>query len=292
MEKVIGRQPVLVENATFADDLDFTGLPASPETANVSRVWVESPLFFRNCTFNGRVLAFRQQGDTTVLCHFGRNLTFINCRFNNQTQFQSVAVMGIGSFSGSQFNRPVSFEGARFGAEAYFDHALFATEARFQNVVFDRMAMFWQTKWAGVVYFQGSRFVGDAQFNLTEFRANLDFSLCISLGLLTFNYAQLSGRSSFANCRFQNAVDFSNATLTDASFSEALFDTKAQFINTGSTALSFENAVFLSRTPALKLTAPSPKTLNLDGASVMSGPTVTTPKRALRSPRYFGSAVR
>lgn len=278
LKKIIDSQPVLVENVTFADDLDFTRLASSPETVNQSRVWIESPLFFRNCTFNGRLLAFRQQGDTTILCHFGRNLTFINCRFNNQTQFQSMAVMGISSFAGCQFNRPVSFEGARFSAEAYFDHALFATEARFQNVVFDRMAMFWQTKWAGVVYFQNSRFMGDAQFNLTEFRGNLDFSLSSSHGLLTFNYAELSGRSSFANCRFYNAVDFSNATLTDASFSEALFDTRAEFIDTRSLALSFENALFLSSKPDLKRMTISPETLNLNGARVMSTQLISTPK--------------
>ncbi|MBO0933842.1 pentapeptide repeat-containing protein [Fibrella aquatilis] len=274
LTQVANKQAVRVENVTFDDDLDFTALTAYPETKSVARVWIEVPLFFSNCTFNGRVVAFRQQGDTTILCHFGRNLTFVNCRFNNDTRFQSVNVVGITSFSQSHFNRSVSFEGAQFGAEAYFDNALFAAEARFQQATFGQMASFWKSVWAGVGYMQGATFRGDAQFNLTDFRSNLDFSLCTTDGLLNFNYAQLQGRGRFDNTRFRRAVDFSKATLGEAYFEEAYFADKALFVGTSCQILSFERFFFLTQHPVLELDkTKQPTILSLAGARVASGHT-------------------
>ncbi len=277
LTRLAARLPVRVENVTFSDELDFTTLTASPETPTVARVWVNAPVYFRNCTFNGKVLAFRQHGDTTVLCSFGRNLTFVGCQFNGETSFRSVSVVGIGAFSHTQFNKPVSFAGARFGAEAYFDQALFAVEARFQQARFAGMANFWQSIWAGTTYFQGATFDADAQFSLADFRANLDFSLCTTHGLLNFNYAQLPGRSSFANCRFHNAVDFNNARLHDASFSEAIFDTKASFADVDSPRISFERAFFLTRPPLLNLIKPQPNAIDMTGAQVATGHLITLP---------------
>jgi uncharacterized protein YjbI with pentapeptide repeats len=267
LAQLAGHTPVLVENVTFTDDLDFTTLPSAPETETVARVWIDTPVYFRNCIFTGNVLAFRQKDDKTVLCAFGRNLTFINCRFNAATRFQSVSVAGIGCFSRSYFNKPVSFEGAHFGAEAYFDNTLFATEARFQQATFGRLASFWKSVWAGASYFQGAVFQGDAQFNLADIRANLDFSLCTTYGLLNVNYATLTGRSNFDDCRFRNAVDFGNATLTDASLKGAFFESKALFTNLTTGRLSLENAYFLTTRPVIDLAdGAKPDVINLTGA--------------------------
>lgn len=253
LDRIANRLPVQIENVTFSDDLDFTSLPGYPETEAVSGVTIESPIYFKNCTFNGKVLAFRQQNGRTLVCHFGRNLTFINCRFNNDTRFQSVSVAGICSFSRTQFNRPISFEGARFGAETYFDQVLFATEARFQQASFNKLATFWQSVWAGPVYFQGAVFQADAQFNQSDFRANNDFSLCTTYGLLNFNYAKLTGRTVFNDCKFRNAVDFSNTTLNETSFEGAFFEAKALFADVSTTRLSFRNSFFLTQRPSIQI---------------------------------------
>ncbi|UFH56967.1 pentapeptide repeat-containing protein [Spirosoma sp. KNUC1025] len=266
VETIKKQEPVLLENVTIDGDLDFTTLTTYPETANTRKAVIDSPIFFKNCVFTGKVLGFSQRNGQTTLCDFRKNLTFLNCKFNEAINFQSVTVAGIGCFSNSQFNRAVSFEGAYFDAEAYFDNTFFTQETHFQTVHFGRGVNFWKSVWAGVSYFQGAAFAGDAQFNLAEFRANLDFSLCTSHGLLNFNYAQFVGRSIFDNCRFKNAVDFGGANLKEASLKEAFFEAKASFADVTCGRISFENALFLSQKPVLTFAAPQPTEINLTGA--------------------------
>ena len=270
LAKIKNHEPVQLENLTIDGELDFTTLTAYPETEGTRKVVIESPVFFKNCVFAGKVVGFSQQNGQTTLCDFRKNLTFLTCKFNAEVNFQSISVAGIGCFSQSQFNRLTSFEGAVFSSEAYFDNLLFAQEAHFQHVHFQKMANFWKSVWAGVAYFQGTVFDGDTQFNLTDFRSNLDFSLCTTYGLLNFNYAQSTGRTIFDDCRFKNAVDFGNAALKEVSFKGAFFDTKASFVNTKSTTITFENAFFFSQKPTFNFAAPQPTSLYLTGARLMT----------------------
>lgn len=276
LETIKKQEPVLLENVTIDGDLDFTTLATYPETEGRRKALIESPVFFKNCVFTGNVLAFSQRNDQTTLCEFKKNLSFLNCKFSGEANFQSVTVAGISCFSRSQFNRLVSFEGAHFGSEAYFDNTFFTQENRFQSAYFGKTANFWKSLWVGATYFQGAVFSGDTQFNLAEFRSNLDFSLCVSYGLLTFNYAQFTGRSSFDNCRFKNAVDFNNTTLNEASFREAFFDTKASFVAAKSKTISFENAFFLSQKPIIEFSAPQPTVYNVTGARLAVSGTIRT----------------
>lgn len=268
LEKLKSQLPVRYENVTIEGDVDFTSLTAYPETMNSQTTSIESPVFFKNCLFTGKILSFRQVNGQTLLCAFRKNLTFDSCRFNGEVNFQSVSVTGVGCFTNCQFNRLTSFEGAHFQSEAYFDEALFAQEARFQNAVFGRSANFWKSVWAGVAYFQGATYQGSAQFSLVDFRRNTDFSLSQFNGLTNFNYAKLTGRTSFSNCRFRDTVDFGKATLKVASFSESFFDAKASFLDASSESLSFENAFFLSQKPVLRLANLLPGQVNLTGAKV------------------------
>lgn len=274
LETIKKQEPVLLENVTIDGDLDFTALATYPETEGRRKVTIESPVFFKNCIFTGKVIAFSQRNDQTTLCDFRKNLTFLNCKFNSEVNFQSVTVSGVSCFSKSQFNRLASFEGAHFGSETYFDNTFFTREGRFQNAYFGKMANFWKSVWVGATYFQGAILNGDTQFNLAEFRGNLDFSLCTTYGLLNFNYAQFAGRSIFDNCRFKNAVDFNNTTLKEASFREAFFDTKASFVMVKSETITFENAFFLSQKPVLNFSNPRPSAVNVTGARTATPNTV------------------
>ena len=269
------REPVLLENVTIDGDLDFTTLATYPETESRRKAVIESPVFFRNCVFTGKVLGFSQRDGQTTLCYFQKNLSFLTCKFQSSVDFQSVTVAGLACFFRSQFNRLTTFEGAHFGAEAYFDNVFFTQEARFQSTYFGKMANFWKSVWAGTTYFQGATFAGDTQFNLAEFRANLDFSLCTSYGLLNFNVAKVTGRGIFDNCRFRNAVDFGSMTLKEVSFKEAFFDTKAMVVDVNSERVSFEEAFFLSRKPTLAFSDPQP-TLIMTGARTATTGTMRT----------------
>jgi uncharacterized protein YjbI with pentapeptide repeats len=267
-EKLRKQALIFYENVTIEGDLDFTSLTAYPETVTSRRVLLESPVFFKNCVFTGKLLGFRQVNGQSILCNFQRNLTFDSCRFDAEVNFQSITVAGIACFSKCRFNRPLSVEGAKFQSEAYFDEAMFAQEARFQDIVFGRSANFWKSVWAGVVYFQGVTYQGNAQFGLTDFRNNVDFSLSRVNGLFTFNYAQLTGRASFNNCHFYETVDFGNSTLKEASFAESFFNGKTSFSEATSKHLSFKNAYFQSQKPDLTLTNIPLSQLDLTGAKV------------------------
>lgn len=273
VDKIARQQPVLVENVTFEEDLDFTKLASFPETEAVNKVFISSPIFFKGCTFKGKVVAFKQNGNrtSTTVCHFEKNLTFLDCKFQNEINFKAASIVGVACFSKSQFNRTASFEECNFESEALFDHILFATEAYFQNVNFSKKSNFWQSIWTGVCYFQGSTFGGDASFQLSDFRTGLDFSLCTCHGLLNFNYANFGKKGIFDNCRFKNQVEFNDSNLRDGSFAEALFDTKASFINLKSGSLSFKDAYFFTQPPQISLSEAKTDIINVSGARISTG---------------------
>jgi hypothetical protein len=273
IDKIARQQPVLIENVTFEEDLDFTKLAAFPETESVNKVFISSPVFFKGCTFKGKVMAFKQNGNrtSTTVCHFEKNLTFLDCKFQNEVNFKAASIVGIGCFSKSQFNRTASFEECDFGSEALFDHLLFANEAYFQNVNFRKKSNFWQSIWTGVCYFQGTTFGSDASFQLSDFRTGLDFSLCTCHGLLNFNFANFGKKGIFDNCRFKNHVEFNDANLRDGSFVEALFETKASFINLKSGSLSFKDAYFFTQPPQISLLEAKTDIINVSGARISTG---------------------
>lgn len=218
-------QDVLVENQEISDELDFTALvPAQLVAPGNRRAHVASAVTFRKCRFRGRVSAYRQGPDGTVTTvAFGKNLSFIDCTFDDEVSFRGASVTDVACFSGCIFLKKTSFEDADLQNNAWFSQSRFEEEARFQNANFRRKADFFKAEFGRPVNFQGAVFAGDAQFGGLKSYKYSDFSTAQFSGHAFFNYGELYGQTVFDNTWFRGRAEFISAKFVTASFKNSWF---------------------------------------------------------------------
>jgi hypothetical protein len=224
-------QDVLVENQEIADAVDFTELVTAQLVAPGNRrAHVGSAVTFRKCRFRGRVTAFRADTDGTVTTiAFGKNLSFIDCTFDDEVSFRGAAVTDLACFSGCIFLKKAVFEDLDALNNAWFSQSRFDDEARFQNANFRRKADFFEVEFGKPCNFQGAVFAGDAQFGGVKSYKYADFSTAQFSGHAFFNYAELHGQAMFDNTWFRGRAEFISSKFVTASFKNSWFLGQTRF---------------------------------------------------------------
>ena len=223
---------ILISNKTFNDDIDLTSiLKSNREAQDIFRSNIASSVTFENCIFNGKFIAYREEGTAKYFLSFARNLTFTKCTFNKEATFRGVLVNGIVEINESMFNDKVVFEEAHFMNDAHFGKCFFEGEARFQNSFFNMRADFMNSGFTKVCSFQGTQFNHDAQFGVTKFREYADFTLTRYNGGAFFNYAEFLKRGVFDDSKFEGRVEFLMTTMPSGSFRNCTFFGDVKFAN-------------------------------------------------------------
>ena len=224
LDKINQHQAISYENTIITGNLDLT------ELANKKRVsdnrWVdgeayestvETPVTFRNCTFKGTFLAYknlepvRLKGNG-VLCvtHFQEAVTFENCTFERESEFKY-----------SDFKQRALFTGSSFRKEANFKYAKFRAAVDFSDVRFGALANFKYTAFKEDIAFRKARFEEYADFKYTKFDEGVNFQNSRFDGMADFKYTHLPRNSSFEDTVFTGPADFKYATLDGRKFSPA-----------------------------------------------------------------------
>jgi len=216
---------VLVENQTIDAPLDFlTALPTCSVAPGVLRAEAAGSVTFVKCHFRARVSAFGNMPNgavTTVV--FGKNLTFLDCTFDDEVSFRGCVVRDLACFSGCTFVKKANFESADFADEALFSDCKFQAEARFQNTFFRKKANFMHTEFSQSVNFQGAAFSLDAQFGDLRSYTSADFSTAQFGGHAFFNYAEWNGRAMFDDVWFKGRCEFLTGKFVAVSMKNAWF---------------------------------------------------------------------
>ncbi|SOD89872.1 pentapeptide repeat-containing protein [Spirosoma fluviale] len=145
------KQSVSYQNVTINGDLDLTNLANRKEVRE--GFWkgdseqflsvVEVPLSFKNCTFTGKVLAYRTEDQDR------RIIKVSNIVYN------------------ADFAEAVTFDGCQFENDAAFKYSLFSQRAIFTNNTFRDGALFKYSKFRDEADFSGSTFRDYADFKYT-----------------------------------------------------------------------------------------------------------------------------
>jgi uncharacterized protein YjbI with pentapeptide repeats len=214
-EAIDKKQNTQYDGMTVVGDLDFTEL-SNRKVKNPGKQWqeiktlVEVPVIFRNCTFKGDVIAYKNtqddgkrrrvinldlsEGSTTYSADFKENVVFENCVFENGSEFKY-----------SKFARTANFAGCKFKESANFKYAQFNREALFADNIFEDYANFKYAEFSQAADFRLSRFRDFADFKYTEFKE-----------LSTFKQTRFHRHADFKYADFDNGVNFSE-TKFDAS---------------------------------------------------------------------------
>ncbi|MCU4799281.1 pentapeptide repeat-containing protein [Halobacteria archaeon HArc-gm2] len=251
---------VSVRGATFAgtsneldDNASFTDTTFAGETD------------FRQSTFQSAAftnVAFESQVRFQSTA-FERDAAFDGAQFAGEAVFDEADFLRDVAFDGATFEAVAVFRGAEFegGARSLEDDARFAAvqfrddvnfrdakfrDANFEEAEIDGRAMFERVQFTGDSAFTAVTFGGEADFDEARFVGDSTFADARFESAAVFRGAEFSGDSnhlgeaaSFANVRFENEVDFDDATFTSASFDGSEFATRADF-----SGASFDHVTF------------------------------------------------
>ncbi|WP_428659837.1 pentapeptide repeat-containing protein [Runella sp.] len=211
-------QSVQYDGVVVTGDLDFTEL-SNRKVKHEKGGWeeikttVEVPVVFRNCTFKGDVIAYKNlqengsktkvfnieinNGGVTYSADFRENAIFENCTFENGSEFKY-----------STFSKVANFAGSKFAEQANFKYAKFRQDAFLANIRFDDYANFKYADFAHKADFKDVRFHDSADFKYAEFDERVDFTGSRFQRHADFKYADFHDGASFDKTDFDDGVDF------------------------------------------------------------------------------------
>lgn len=229
-ELIEAGKDVYIKDQTFDQDIDFTQFGKSLISEGIQQVRIVSAVTFQNCTFNGKVIAFRKENDFTTLTSFQSSISFIECTFNEEVNFKASSVLGRTDFTKAAFFDVAIFEECTFFQNAYFRGSIYHKEHRFQNTVFMQKANFLDAEFDEVASFQRAVFQGEAQFSSCRFMGYTDFGNITCFGNFFANFSEFADRAIFNNSFFYRKTDMNNASFNYCEMKNCRFFGEARFV--------------------------------------------------------------
>ena len=173
---------VMYENAVITGELSFVSIKDFEKkkegfTSKKFTYHVRVPVIFKNCEFEGDVLAYYHDKDEneTHMAMFHKDTLFQGCTFKQKSAFKY-----------SKFYKAAGFPGNKYYEEALFKYAEFSEDTEFVKSVFK----------------------DDANFKYAEFPENADFSMSEFSSEANFKYTKFKRAVNFEKSRFDEECDF------------------------------------------------------------------------------------
>lgn len=219
IQKIDRKQQVQLSNVVVRGTLDLTELANQRQTK--SSRWgneevksrVEVPLVFRNCTFEGDVIAYKvldENGKARTNWN-GEKQVVYTADFKERVVFENCTFTGKSEFKYSEFAEEAVFSNSEFRQEANFKYADFREEARFAGSDFGRDANFKYANFHSEALFMDIRVDDRADFKYADFREGVSFAKTRFSGYADFKYADFGNRGDFTNVDFNGRPDFKYA---------------------------------------------------------------------------------
>jgi hypothetical protein len=219
VQKIDRKQPVQLSNAVIRGTLDLTELSNQKQTKNSKwgneeyKSRVEAPLVFRNCTFEGDVIAYKvldENGKARTIWNGEKQIVY-TADFKERVVFENCTFKGKSEFKYSEFAEEAVFTNSKFQRDANFKYADFREDARFAGSDFGRDANFKYANFHSGANFTDIRVDSRADFKYTDFREGVSFTKTRFGGDADFKYTDFGNRGDFTNADFGERPDFKYA---------------------------------------------------------------------------------
>ncbi len=221
--KIKTGENILYKNATITGDVDFLiSNDKNFMTPQLIKHYINSSITFYNCTFKGKISAYKSFTNHYEICLFRKNITFINCTFQDSVNFSSSEFQDLVNFNESVFQNFTSFKATVFNYNKnYFENTHFIKNAEFNMMHVNGNISFFKSEFDAKVIFQLTKFMFQVQFGASVFHDNVDFSNIKFYDDLLFNYAEFvksvnfngsifNGRTEFIQTKFNYISEFTN----------------------------------------------------------------------------------
>jgi len=224
LEAINKGEYVNIENSTIEGDLiliDLDDKEIEKEKKEIKiKYHVREAIKFSNCTFKGKVEAYRYDEDEKTLhsVDFHSGVIFLQCKFEKDVLFKY-----------SKFYITTVFDQAEFQGVALFKYAEFIEDGTFASSTFQEEANFKYTEFNKDAFFTNCNFIGDANFKYTDFEGEADFKNSNFKDDATFKYVKFE-KVDLSNIKFYSDANFKYAEFPEGvDFSNTIFDGFANF---------------------------------------------------------------
>ncbi len=225
-EKIKNGEDVIYQYVTIVGDIDFNlSEDKSILYPNIVQDKIKSAVLFSDCTFKGKISAYKKADKVTHYAKFTDNFVMINCTVQDSVNFRETDFYGIVNIQNTIFSELVSFEGAYFDyRKNYFNDSEFIKKCNFNRADFRGKVSFFQSEIGGQALFQKAHFGGEAVFGAVKCNDYAAFSMIKSDDALLFNYAEFAEKADFGNsvfglrtefigCKFDSVINISGSTF-------------------------------------------------------------------------------
>ncbi len=208
MQQIIAGDQILEENKIIEEHIDFTQLEGIMSGSNSLQVEVNSPIYFKNCTFKKDITAYSSSISINKTVHFTKPIVFDNCTFEGALNFKESTFDQRIDFSSSVMRKQSTFEGMVCRFDALFQNTIFEGEVRMQNTYFHGHFTMKDAQTKDVFIIQNAVFLRDANFILSKHFGYFEISISRFEGLCTMNFAEFRDRLYISNNLFDHTFDF------------------------------------------------------------------------------------
>jgi hypothetical protein len=250
-ELILAGKDIFIEGQTFDKDIDFTQFEKTLISDGIQQVRIVSAISFKNCTFNGKVIAYDkgEEGISTITA-FQSSLSFTGCTFNEEVNFKASSVLGRTDFTKAAFFNTANFEECTFVQNAYFRGAIYHKELRFQHTVFMQKANFLNSECDETASFQKAVFNGETQFSSSRFMGYTDFGNISCSGDFLANFTEFADRVIFNNSFFYRRTDLNNVSFNYCEIKNCSFIGESRFVESKvNKQIFFEDCKFFTGIP-------------------------------------------
>lgn len=203
--KLLSRgKDIVLANKKIIGDLDFTKIGiGTEELKGVYTHYITASIVFKNCEFKGKIISSHLSKQILHRSFFMKNITFMQCVFEDEVEIKQSTIQGICNFSESVFNRKLSLETSVFYANVFLDKVTVQEGGRFQNIICYQDFSCIKSHFYAMTSFQRAILKGNIMCSSTEFHESVDFGLITVYHDFLFNYNVVPAKISFnyMNCR-------------------------------------------------------------------------------------------
>ena len=245
---------IFAEDKTFNSEWDILQQVESvTETEAMQRGYVSSSITFKKCVFKGSVSAYKvDKAGKTFAAYFQKNISFIDCIFEDACNFRGGIFAATCTFQGCSFLKGANFQECTFMNDVFFNDTKYGDEAQFQNCVMMKKSNWMKARFESNASFQGAAFYYDAQFSTAEFQKYADFTVVTFQMSCFFNYCVFGQQAVFNSSMFAKRAEMLSNKMQKTEMRNCIFILPPKFYqNEIAVSIDFSKSVFTTGVPDL-----------------------------------------
>lgn len=210
-------KPLILKEKKITGNLDFTRLSSShPISAEAYLIQIPASLYFENCIFEGDIISYFQDGQSTRISRFNSDLIFLDCRIMGNVDLSQSRFNGIFSLTQSDIEGDFTASNTIFQDITDLKTSRFEKDLSLTYSTFQQRSNCMDLTVLGKTYLQGARYYKKSLWSNSVFEQYVDVSKVASQSSFMMDYCDFKGQLHISGSEFWGYVNIAQAKFSDS----------------------------------------------------------------------------